>query len=46
MAAHEHIGHAIGRWKNRMSLLNMQTNATLKMSEQDMKKMKTRIVEL
>jgi len=41
MAAHEHIGYANGRWKNWMILLNMQTNATLKMSGQDMKKMKT-----
>jgi len=27
MAAHEHRGHANGRWKNWMILLNMQTNA-------------------
>jgi len=46
MAAHEHIGHAIGRWKIWMILLNMQTNATLKMSAQDMKKMKKRNLEL
>jgi hypothetical protein len=41
MAAHEHTGHANGWWKNLMILLNMQTNATLKMSWQDTKKMKT-----